>query len=121
LVSRRKSYNVAQRRKIFEEANGICWRCGLKIDTLKEEWHVGHVGVAHAFGGDKVAPEHKSCNMKDCYEVVIPAVAKSNQVWSKRNERRKSRSPMLGSKQSNMKRCVDGRVIDRRTGREWGT
>jgi 5-methylcytosine-specific restriction protein A len=116
-MARRKSYNVAQRRKIFEDANGICWRCQLPIDTLKEEWHVGHVGKAHAFGGEVVAPEHKSCNMRDCYETVIPAVAKSNRVWSRRNEKRVSRNPVPGSKNSKYKKCLNGDVIERATGK----
>jgi 5-methylcytosine-specific restriction protein A len=116
-LARRKSYNVAQRRAIFEANDGICWRCRTKIDTLKEEWHVGHVGVAHSFGGEVVAPEHKSCNMKDCYEVVIPAVAKSNRIWSKRNEKKTSRNPVPGSKNSKFKKCMNGDVIERATGK----
>jgi hypothetical protein len=127
-MARRKSLNVAQRRAIWEReadkhASGLvfCWRCTLLIDPLKHEWHCGHVDKAHAFGGTEMRPEHKDCNMQDAWKNVIPAIAKSNRVWSRQNEKRKSRNPMPGSRQSNMKKCVDGRVIDRRTGREWGT
>lgn len=118
----RKSYNLAQRRKIWEAAqdkdgNVNCWRCGLRIDVMKEGWHVGHVGVAHSFGGEKVAPEHVKCNMDDCYKVVIPAVAKSNRIWSRHNEKRVSRNPVSGSKSSKYKKCVNGDVIERATGK----
>jgi 5-methylcytosine-specific restriction protein A len=34
---------------------------------------------------------------------------------------KRPRNPMPGSKRSNMKKCADGTVIDRRTGRKWGT
>ena len=116
-MARRKSYNLAQRRKIWEAAqdkdgNVNCWRCGLRIDVMKEGWHVGHVGIAHSFGGEKVAPEHVKCNMDDCYKVVIPAVAKSNRVWSRHHEKRKP---------AKMRRRLDGSVQRRceECGKNW--
>jgi hypothetical protein len=102
-VARRKSLNVAQRSAIWERESAkrddglvFCWRCTLLIDPIKHEWHCGHVDKAHAFGGDEMRPEHKDCNMQDCWKNVIPAVAKSNRVWA--NEKRVSRNPVMGSK-----------------------
>jgi hypothetical protein len=123
-VARRKSLNVAQRRAIWEaeaakHAEGwvFCWRCTFRIDPVKHEWHCGHVDKAHAFGGTEMRPEHKDCNMQDCYKNVIPAVAKSNRVWSRMHERKKSRHVVPGSKASRFKKCVNGDVVDRRTGK----
>jgi len=123
-MARRKSLNVAQRRAIWEREEAkrddklvFCWRCTLRIDPQKHEWHCGHVDKARAFGGEEMRPEHKDCNMQDCWKTVIPAVAKSNRVWSRQMEKRKPRSPVPGSKASKYKKCVNGDVIERATGK----
>ena len=80
---KRKSRTRAQRVAIFDRDNGICGRCGEPIDTLKEDWHIGHI-IALSCGGEdtdeNVAPEHASCNMQDCYETTIPKASKIGRV-----------------------------------------
>lgn len=80
---KRKKLTANQRAELFEKHNGICWRCGLRIDPTKQEWHVGHVGAPHALGGQVTAPEHKHCNMEDAPKVT-KMVAKANRNRAER-------------------------------------
>jgi hypothetical protein len=80
---KRKRLTANQRAELFEAHGGICWRCQLPIDPIKQEWHEGHVGAPHALGGTVVMPEHKECNMADAPKVT-KMVAKANRNRAER-------------------------------------
>lgn len=108
----RKSLTRNQRAELFEQHKGMCWRCGLPIDPVKQKWHVGHVGVPHALGGEKVAPEHDHCNMEDAREVT-KIVAKANRIRADRLGIPKSSRPMPCGRSSKFKKRMDGSVVPR--------
>lgn len=114
MTLKRRSYSRAQRVKLFDDAGGMCWRCGLKIHAERgERWHVGHVDIPHSFGGQKVAPEHVHCNMDDAKQVKRDA-AKSDRIRAKHLGIQKTTRWL----KSIFKKTVDGRVIDRETGKQ---
>ena len=116
-MPRKKTWTPKQRREMWEKSGGICWRCQLPIDYIKDGgWHVGHVDKPEALGGTKVAPEHISCNMQDAWKKVIPMIAKSDRIWMKQHGQKKPKKPMPGSRGSRWKKCVNGDVLDRITG-----
>lgn len=112
----RRRYTRTQRIRIFDEAGGICWRCGVKIHAERgEQWHLGHVDIAHAFGGKEVAPEHISCNREDAKQVKRLA-AKSDRIRARHLgiKRKPKGNPMAGTKASGWKQKIGG-AWERRT------
>ena len=87
---KRKRLTPNQRADLFEAHGGICWRCKLPIDTLKQKWVVGHgikdgdLGCGGSDTIDNMAPEHTHCNKKYADETGNTLAAKGRRIRQRR-------------------------------------
>lgn len=71
---KRKSLSKAQRVKIFDAANGVCYLCGVKIHAERgEQWDVEHEKPLWLGGED--APENMKPAHVGCHKVKSNAEA----------------------------------------------
>lgn len=103
--------------RIFERYGGRCYLTGQKINP-GDKWELEHIS-ALANGG-----QHRERNLAPAlvepHKIKTAAdrkiKAKRDRAKKKRYGIVKTRNPLPGSKASRFKRCMDGTVIDRRTG-----
>lgn len=116
---RRRHWSTRARAALFMAHGGICHLCGGKIHAT-EAWDVSHETPLELGGADddtNAKPAHRKCHRVHTAETDIPAIAKA-----KRNEARHrgfkaaSRTPLPFSRNSRLKKKLDGTVVDRRTG-----
>jgi 5-methylcytosine-specific restriction protein A len=106
---------VRVRQRVFDHEGGICHLTGEKIDPVRDEWDLDHK-VALILGG-----EHRETNLfpAKC-EPHRRKTAVEMKVKSKIARTRKKHLGIAKAKSSlshpRFKRCMDGTVVDRRTG-----
>ncbi len=103
------------RMRIFDRESGICHLTGEKIDPVRDEWDVDHK-VALILGG-----EHRETNLFPAKrEPHRRKTAVEMQVKAKIARTRKKHlgidKPKSSLSHPRFKRCMDGTVVDRRTG-----
>ncbi|SDA47877.1 HNH endonuclease [Sinorhizobium sp. NFACC03] len=103
------------RMRIFDREGGICHLTGEKIDPVRDEWDVDHK-VALILGG-----EHRETNLFPAKrEPHRRKTAVEMKVKSKIARTRKKHlgidKPKSSLSHPRFKRCMDGTVVDRRTG-----
>lgn len=103
------------RQRVFDREGGICHLTGDKIDPVRDEWDLDHK-VALILGG-----EHRETNLFPAKrEPHRRKTAVEMKVKSKIARTRKKHLGIAKPKSSlshpRFKRCMDGTVVDRRTG-----
>lgn len=103
------------RQRVFDREGGICHLTGEKIDPVRDEWDLDHK-VALILGG-----EHRETNLFPAKkEPHRRKTAVEMKVKSKIARTRKKHlgiaKPKSSLSHSRFKRCMDGTVVDRRTG-----
>lgn len=103
------------RMRVFDREGGICHLTGQKIDPVRDEWDLDHK-VALILGG-----EHREANLFPAKrEPHRRKTAVEMKVKSKIARTRKKHLGIAKPKSSlshpRFKRCMDGTVVDRRTG-----
>lgn len=103
------------RQRVFDREGGICHLTGEKIDPVRDEWDLDHK-VALILGG-----EHRETNLFPAKrEPHRRKTAVEMKVKSKIARTRKKHLGIAKPKSSlshpRFKRCMDGMVVDRRTG-----
>ncbi len=103
------------RMRIFDREGGICHLTGEKIDPVRDEWDVDHK-VALILGG-----EHRETNLfpakrephrrKTAVEMKVKA-----KIARTRKKHLGIDKPKSSLSHPRFKRCMDGTVVDRRTG-----
>ncbi len=120
-MTRRRSLSRLQRIKVFDDADGVCHICGLKIQP-GVAWEVEHLIPLALGGGDtpeNTRPAHFTCHKAKTradQERIAKAVRqRANHLGIKRRQTR----PMPGTKASGIKKPFGGGPpIDRKTGQE---
>ncbi|AUX76367.1 HNH endonuclease [Sinorhizobium fredii] len=103
------------RLRVFEREGGICYLTGRKIDPVRDEWELEHK-IALILGG-----EHRESNLFPALrEPHRRKTAVEMKVKSKIAKVRKKhlgiKKPKSSLSNPRFKRCMDGTVVDRRTG-----
>lgn len=103
------------RQRVFDREGGICHLTGEKIDPVRDEWDLDHK-VALILGG-----EHRETNLFPAKrEPHRRKTAVEMKVKSKIARTRKKHlgidKPKSSLSHPRFKRCMDGTVVDRRTG-----
>lgn len=81
LVSTRRTFNLSQRRTLFDQADGMCCECG---QPLPERWHADHVvpfsrgGSTTVGNGQALCP---SCNLRKGATVVSNGNGSELRKW----------------------------------------
>lgn len=114
-TTKRRSMSPSRRLRIWEAHGGICCLCQTKIDGVREDWTVEHLRALGLGGEDEdknCAPAHERCRrQKD--KVDVTSIAKAKRVKSKHLGIAKPKSSLTHPQ---LKRLMDGTVVDRRTG-----
>ncbi len=103
------------KQRVFDREEGICHLTGRKIDPVRDEWDLDH-RIPLILGG-----EHRESNLFPALrEHHRRKTAVEMQVKSKIARTRKKHLGITKPKSSlshqRFKRCMDGTVVDRRTG-----
>lgn len=114
-TTKRGSMSTMRRLRIFEAHGGRCCLCAGKIDGVRQKWTIEHL-IALGLGGkdddENCAPAHDTCRRgKDKLDVA--AIAKAKRIKAKHLGIPKPKSSLSHPR---FKRCMDGTVVDRRTG-----
>lgn len=114
-TTKRGSMSPMRRLRIFEAHGGRCCLCAGKIDGVRQKWTIEHL-IALGLGGkdddENCAPAHDTCRRdKDKFDVA--AIAKAKRIKAKHLGIAKPKSSLSHPR---FKRCMDGTVVDRRTG-----
>lgn len=116
----RRSLTKLQRARIFDAAEGICSKCGTKINAGRgEAWDVSHEIPLEAGGADdesNMRPAHRSCHREHTAKVDAPLIAKTKRQRQKHLGVRSSSKPMPCGRNSRFKKTMSGAVVDRITG-----
>jgi 5-methylcytosine-specific restriction protein A len=111
-MTKRQSLSPMKRLAVFEAASGRCHLCGRRIQA-GELWEVEHIRAIGLLGEDaesNMAPAHKACHAPKTADDVA-RISKAKRVKSKHVDRRQSRTPMPGSRQSKWKKKMNGEVV----------
>jgi 5-methylcytosine-specific restriction endonuclease McrA len=119
-VSDRRRLTKKQRLAVHHAHGGECHICGSRINLAREDFEVEHV-VPLALGGadtfDNWRPAHVGCHAGKTAK-DIRKIAKAKRVKAKHDGTyRAPRHIVAGSVASPFKRCINGAVIERATGR----
>lgn len=110
------------RLRVYEKDNGCCQCCGRKI-AAGEKWQTDHI-VAIINGG-----ENREGNLRtlldEHHKVKTGAdMQEKSKTYDKRTRhlgiRRRSGRGMPGGRDSNIRKKMNGQVVDRRTGKPIG-
>lgn len=103
------------RQRVFDREGGICHLTGEKIDPVRDEWDLDHK-VALILGG-----EHRETNLFPAKrephrrKTVVEMKVKSK-IARTRKKHLGIAKPKSSLSNPRFKRCMDGTVVDRRTG-----
>lgn len=118
---KRRRLSSKQREELFHRLDGQCHICMQTIQR-NERWEVSHPIPLELGGGDddsNRAPAHYGCHKWQTSMVDIPAIAKAKRIVRREFDFSRARRPLPGGRSDNMKKCMDGTVVDRRTGLPW--
>ncbi len=116
-TTHRRAMSPTRRLRIWEANGGKCCLCGLLIDGAREKWIVEHKRALALGGADDDAncgPAHEACADEKTQRQDMPAIVKAKRQKMKALGIRK----LSSLRHPTLKKCLDGRVIDRATGRE---
>jgi hypothetical protein len=121
----RKRMTTAQRREFYNAACGgnefpMCNLCPQPV-LPREEWVESHVPIPHAWNGKETGVAHKRCNDLYWQKVEAPRLAKARHQYDMARGIKVARNPVRGGRQDPWKRKMDGTVVDRETGKPWGS
>ena len=85
-----------------------------------ELWDVSHEGAPAALGGTAARIAHRRCNRIHGAAIVTPMVAKAKRENDKFLDIKRPRNPLPGGRDDPRKKAIDGRVVERASGRPWG-
>ena len=115
-TTKRRKMTPSRALKIWEAHAGQCWFCKLPIDGAREDWYIEHKRALELGGEDtdeNCAPahyEHKAG--KDAEDHSLAARSKRQKRAHIGIKSRKG-PPMIGSKDSDWKRRMDGTLVRR--------
>lgn len=116
------SLTTKQREQLYDACRGDklypdCNICLLPI-SAGQSWHESHnPHLPKALGGLVDGIAHQRCNLDHAHRIDIPLIAKIKRVRQKFIRATvASRRPLPGGRGDNMKKRMDGTVVDRRTG-----
>lgn len=116
----RWSLSRKQHLAVHHAHGGICHICGEGINLAREKFEVEHVIPLALGGADSFAnlrPAHIGCHAEKTASDVRK-IAKAKRVRAKHDGTfRKPRFIVPGSVASRFKKCLNGAVIDRATGK----
>jgi hypothetical protein len=123
-TKRQKLYDseVAKARAAGRGDIPICNICDCPVG-IGQAWHESHDpdGMPKALGGTEVGIAHDRCNLDHGAKVVTPFVARMKRIRAKHTGAYRSQNPLPGGRNSNLKKKMDGTVVDRSTGQPlWG-
>ena len=108
---------VRVRIRVFERFDGVC-QCGCGIKIAGKPWQCDHVVALINYGlnaESNLQPILASCHKTKTREDVA-VKSKTARVKALNIGIKKAKRPMPGSRASNLKKCLDGRVVRRDTG-----
>lgn len=111
-VEPRKPLTRKQKLQMFIAADGMCCLCGFPINGVKEAWdeHINPLWLNGDNSAPNRAPAHEKCaKAKTAGESTDRAKIRSTAEKHFGAKESKSR-PMLGSKRSNFKKKMNGKV-----------
>jgi 5-methylcytosine-specific restriction enzyme A len=112
----RPHMSARRREHLFHLHLGLCHRCALAIDPVRERFEIGHVipwAISRDDSDENCQPEHYTCHRAHTNEVDIPLIAKVKRQYRNHNGFRVSARPMPGSKASPFRKRMDGTVEKR--------
>lgn len=121
--AREKLYDAeaAKARALGKGDLPICNICGLSVDGRRQRWHESHDPTKPRWmGGEVTGIAHERCNLRHNNEHDTPLYFKVKRVRQKHIGARVAKGrPLAGTRASGIKKAMDGRVLDRRTGEPW--
>lgn len=117
MASKRRRLSRLQRVRIFNNNDGICCLCWLKIDPVKQKWIVEHIKPLWLSGADdesNMAPAHQHCAIEKTSEEAA-VKAKSDRQCADHLCIPKAKRPMPFGRASKWKRKISGEVVLRET------
>jgi 5-methylcytosine-specific restriction endonuclease McrA len=113
----RRRLSTRARLELFLGAHGRCKACD-RLLTPGTRWEVDHV-VPLALGGadtdENLQVLCSPCHAGKTATRDIPAIAKTERIKARHLGARRARRPMPGGRNSQWKRTIDGRVVERET------
>lgn len=113
----RRNLTRLQRVRIFDDADGVCHICKMKIDPVREAWEAEHPVPLGLGGPDKredMRPAHVDCHAKKTASDKGQIAKAVRQRAGHLGIRKKQSRPMPGTIASGWKRCFDGSVERRK-------
>ena len=113
MAVKRKPLTRLQRTIVFDDAQGACCICHIKIDHLKEKWIVEHLKPLWLGGEDNarnMGPAHYRCAIEKTTKEA-PVKAKSDRVRANFLGIKKTTNPIPGSRNTKFKKRMDGTVV----------
>jgi hypothetical protein len=114
-TARRRRLSTRERLDLFLAARGRCQRCSWSL-TPGTRWEVDHV-IPLALGGrdatDNMQVLCSPCHGGKTRECDVPAIAKTARIRARQSGAWRTRRPMQGGRQSQWKKTIDGRVVER--------
>lgn len=121
MKNKRKKYSNRERQEIYDRCCGDkqfpdCNICDLPV-MHGQSWDVSHdpQGKPHALGGTEVGIAHSRCNRLHGAQVVHPMMAKLERIRQRFTGAWRPRYPMRCGRHDNIKRTLDGRIVERKT------
>lgn len=98
----------------------VCALCGFPI-LPGRKWHESHQAHKPAWlGGAPDGIAHQKCNELHNHRHDTPLWAKSERIRKNHLDIPRSRTPLPGGRDDQIKKTMGGEVVDRRTGQRWG-
>ncbi len=112
----RQEFTRKKRAEVFLRAKGSCEKCGVRLKVGEGE--VDHILPCALGGGAVIENAQLLCGIchKEKTADDVRRVRKSQRIRDKHSGawKKKIKWPLQGK----LKKCLDGRVIDRKTGKE---
>lgn len=124
-MTRRIRLSPTAREALFDAASGICHLCNRPI-IPGERWEVSHpipLGIGGRDDSSNRAPAHEPCHLYQTRRFDVPRIAKAVR---QRQKHIGAQRPGLGfrklpgGKDDPRRKKLNGKVVDRRTGEDWG-
>ncbi len=110
----RPSFNQKERARLFSLRGGVCYLCGGKIDGTREKWEIEHE-IPWAISFDNSDSNLRLAHSK-CHKAKTAKDAGDIARAKRRAAKHNGSAAKRGGWNSNLKKKMDGTVIDRRTG-----
>lgn len=98
----------------------ICRLCSFSI-LPGRRWNQNHESAKPRWlGGTIDGISHEKCNFDHNYKIDTPLWAKNERIRKRHLDLKRSRTPLPGGRDDQIKKTMRGEVVDRRTGKPWG-